>query len=150
MTDYCLNVWGLTSNPYPTFPANVPKEYRIFNIVIGDKFYLIVGCTPFKSSISDPAAKTVALTYNATWYFGDSYNAVAKMDQGFKGPIVVTLINYTPANATATPPTPSTYDTGLFVYNLQGFGALSGQSLMLRAEGRSDTLIIAKGYAILP
>ena len=44
LTDYCVNVWGLPSNPYPAFPANAPQEYHIFNIVIGDKFYLVVGC----------------------------------------------------------------------------------------------------------
>jgi hypothetical protein len=73
---------------------------------------------------------------------------VAKMDQGFKGPVVATLLNYMPANATATPPTPATYDVGPAVFNLQGFGALSGQSLILRADGSLPYM--AKGYAILP
>jgi hypothetical protein len=149
LTDYCVNVWGLPSNPYPAYPANVSVAYYVFNMVIGDKFYLVVGCSPRISSIYDPATKTVSMTYNATWYFGDSYKGIAKMDQGFKGPIVTTLLNYIPANATATPPTPTTYDTGPNVYNLQGFGALSGQSLILRAEG-TVLPYMAKGYAILP
>jgi hypothetical protein len=148
LTDYCVNVWGLTSNPYPAYPANVSTMYHIFNIVIGDKFYLMVGCGVLTSAVSDPVAKTVTLNYNGTWYFGDSYNAVAKMDQGFKGPVVATLLNYKPANATATPPTPATYDTIQNVYTLQGFGALSGQRLMLRAEGLGT--LVGKGYAVLP
>ena len=69
------------------------------------------------------------------------------MDQGFKGTVVVKLLNYIPANATATPPTPATYDIGPAVFNLQGFGALSGQSLMLRADDPVAP-ILGKGYAI--
>jgi hypothetical protein len=148
LTDYCINVWGLSSNPYPTFPANVTSEYLIFNVVIGDKFYLGVSCNS-RTGIYDPVAKTVTLTYNATWYLGDSYNTVAKLDQGFKGTVVVTLLNYTPANATATPPTPTTYNVGPGVFNLQGFGALSGQTIMLRSDD-AVTPIMGKGYAILP
>jgi pimeloyl-ACP methyl ester carboxylesterase len=149
LSDYCLNVWGLQSNPYPAYPANVRSEYRIFNVVIGDKFYLGVSCSSGTSSVYDPVAKTVGLTYNATWYLGDWYRGVAKMDQGFTGTMVVTLVNYTAANATATPPTSATYDIGPALWNLQGFGALSEQSMMLRADGPVQPYI-AKGYAILP
>jgi pimeloyl-ACP methyl ester carboxylesterase len=149
LTDYCVNVWGLSSNPYPAFPANVRSEYRIFNVVIGDKFYLGVSCSSGTSSVYNPVAKTVALTYNATWYLGDWYRGVAKMDQGFKGAMIVTLLNYNLANATATPPTPATYDLGPAVWNLQGFGALTGQNMMLRADGPVQPYM-AKGYDILP
>jgi hypothetical protein len=148
LTDYCTNAWGLTSNPYPTFPANTHPEYHLFNIVIGDKFYLCVGCNFMTSSSYDPASKTVTLTYSDAWYLGDWYKGVAKMDQGFTGTIVVTLVNYKPANATATPPTPETYDVGPAVWNLQGFGALSGQSIIGRADGPLPYMV--KGYAILP
>ena len=129
LTDYCVNVWGLTSNPDPANPANVSTMYHIFNIVIGDKFDLMVGCGTRTSAIYDPVAKTVTLTYNSTWYFGDSYKGVAKMDQGVKGTVIATLLNYRPANTTATPPTPATYGTPSTLYYLQGFGALSGDSL---------------------
>ena len=71
---------------------------------------------------------------------GDWYKGVAKMDQGFNGPVVVTLLNYIPANATATPPTPATYDIGPAVYNLQGFGALSGQSHNAKSGWPSNAL----------
>jgi hypothetical protein len=149
LTDYCVNVWGLPSNPYPVFPANASTSYHIFNMVIGDKFYLMVGCGMVTSGVLNPVAKTVAMTYNSTWYFGGSYKGIAKMDQGFRGTVVVNLLNYVPANATATPPTPMTYDIGPTVYNLKGFGALSGQSLTLIAEGQIGTLM-PKGYALLP
>jgi hypothetical protein len=149
LTDYCINVWGLPSNPYPVFPANASTSYHIINMVIGDKFYLMVGCGMVVSAVLNPAAKTAAVTYNDTWYLGDSYKAVAKMDQGLKGTVVVNFLNYVPANATTTPPTPATYDMGPYVFNLQGFGALSGQSLILRADG-SVTPILGKGYALLP
>jgi hypothetical protein len=149
LTDYCINVWGLASNPYPTYPANASSSYHIINMVIGDKFYLMVGCGMVVSAVLNPAAKTAAVTYNDTWYLGDSYKAVAKMDQGLKGTVVVNFLNYVPANATTTPPTPATYDMGPYVFNLQGFGALSGQSLILRADG-SVLPILGKGYAILP
>ena len=89
------------------------------------------------------------MTYNATWYLDDWYKGVAEMDQGFKGTVVFTLLNYVPANATANPPTPATYVVGPAVYNLQGFGALAGQSIVLRADGPVMP-ILAKGYAILP
>jgi hypothetical protein len=148
LTDKCVNEWGLTSNPYPAYPANVSVMYHIFNIVIGDKFYLMVGCGVLTSAVSNPVAKTVTLNYNGTWYFGDWYKGVAKMDQGVKGPVVATFLNYKPANATATPPTLATYDTVQNVYTLQGFGALSGLRLMLRAEGLGT--LIGKGYAVLP
>jgi hypothetical protein len=144
LTDYCSNIWGLPSNPYPTYPANVTSEYRIFNIVIGEKFYLAVGCSARTSSVYDPVARTVTLTYNATWYLDDWYKGVAEMDQGFKGTIVVTLLNYKPANATTTPPTPARYDIGSSVYNLQGFGALTGQCLMLQ----SSNSLLPVGYAM--
>ena len=78
LTDYCVNVWGLPSNPYPTYPANVIHRIFIFNVVIGDKFYLGVSCNSRTSAIYDPATKTVTLTYNATWYLGDSYNSGSK------------------------------------------------------------------------
>ena len=149
LTDYCTNVWGLPSNPYPKYPANVPQEYVIFNVVIGDKFYLAVGCSSMTLAIYDPATKAVTATYNDTWYLGDWYKGVAKMDQGFTGTMIVTLLNYKPANATATPPTPEMYDVGPAVWNLQGFGALSGQNMMLRADG-PVLPYMAKGYAILP
>jgi hypothetical protein len=149
LTDKCINEWGLPSNPYPAYPANVRTEYHIFNIVIGDKFYLAVSDSYSTSSIYNPATKTVTLTYNDTWYLGDWYKGVAKMDQGFKGTVVVTILNYVPANATANPPKPSTYDIGPAVWNFQGFGALSGQSFMLRADG-PVLPYMAKGYAILP
>jgi hypothetical protein len=149
LTDYCVNVWGLPSNPYPTYPANATSSYHIINMVIGDKFYLMVGCGMVVSAVLNPASKTAAVTYNDTWYLGDSYKAVAKIDQGFKGTVVVNFLNYVPANATATPPTPATYDMGPYVFNFQGFGALSGQSLILRADG-SVLPILGKGYAILP
>ena len=45
LTDYCTNVWGLPSNPYPTYPAGVTTQYLLFNVVIGDKFYLGVSAT---------------------------------------------------------------------------------------------------------
>jgi hypothetical protein len=145
LTDKCVNVWGLPSNPYPAFPTNVRSEYRIFNVVIGDKFYLGVSCSSSIKSVYDPVARTVALTYNATSYLGDWYKGVAKMDQGFNGKMVVTLLNFTPGNATATPPTSTTYEIGPALWNLQGFGALAGQSMMLRADGPVQPYM-AKGY----
>jgi len=147
LTDKCINDWGLSSNPYPAFSANNTKEYRIFNVAIDDKFYLGVSCAYLTSGVPNPATKTVALTYNTAWYLGDWYKGVAKMNQGFTGTIVVTLLNYKPANATATPPTPETYDIGPAVWNLQGFGALSGQSVLARADG-PILPYMAKGYAI--
>jgi hypothetical protein len=149
LTDYCVNVWGLTSNPYPALPTTVlPPQYRIHNSVIGDKFYLSVALSAFTSAVSDPVAKTVTLNYNNTWYVGDWYKGVAKMDQGYIGTLTVTLLNYTPGNATATPPTTTTYDAGPAMWNLHGFGALSGQSMILRANPPEPYM--AKGYAILP
>ena len=146
LTDKCINEWGLSLNPYPTYPAGVATQYLLFNVVLGDKFYLGVSCNSY-TGVYNPVAKTTTVTYNATWYLDDWYKGVAEMDQGFKGTIVFTLLNYTPANATATPPTPATYNGGPGVFNLQGFGALSGQSLVLRADA-SATPILAKGYAI--
>jgi hypothetical protein len=146
LTDKCINEWGLSSNPFPTFPAGVPTQYLIFNVVIGDKFYLGVSCNSYTGAY-DPVSKTATVIYNATWYLDDWYKGVAEMDQGFKGTVVFTLLNYTPANATATPPTPATYTVGPGVFNLQGFGALTGQNMMLRADG-SVTPILAKGYAV--
>ena len=148
LTDYCVNVWGLPSNPFPRFPANVTADYFIFNEVIGDKFYLGVSSAPRTSAVFDPATKTVTVTYNATSYLGDWYKGVAKMDQGFKGTVVAKFLNYVPGNATATPPKPSTYDIGPAMWNVQGYGAFSGQSIVLRSEGGAQ--VLGKGYAILP
>jgi hypothetical protein len=148
LTDYCINVWGLASNPFPTFPANVTADYFIFNEVIGDKFYLGVSSAPRTSAVYDPATKTVTVTYNATSYLGDWYKGVAKMDQGFTGTVVAKFVNYVPGNATATPPKLSTYDIGPAVWNVQGYGTFSGQSIVLRSEGGAQAL--GKGYAILP
>ena len=70
LTDYCVNVWGLPSNPYPTYPC---KCYlRISDIQCCDRRQIL-----FKgwlqlvtSAFYDPVTKTVTLTYNSTWYFG--------------------------------------------------------------------------------
>jgi hypothetical protein len=135
LTDYCLNKWGLSSNPYLTYPAGVTAIYFIFTFKIGHEDYQGVSCNS-RTAAYDPIAKTLTLTYNAVWYFGDWGKENARMNQGFKGTVVVACHNYIP-----TSPTTGTFDYYSAQFNLQGFHQFNQQTLMLTADdSRISTL----------
>jgi hypothetical protein len=114
--------------------------------VIGEKFYLGVSCNSYTAAY-DPVSKVATLAYSATWYLSDYWKGVAKMDQGFTGTVVVKLQNYVPANSAAIPPTQATYDYYTGQFDLKGFGALTGQNVILRVDD-SRVSKLGIGYAV--
>ncbi len=44
LTDYCINQWGLSENPYPKYPASAVPDYYLFELQIGDDVYEGVSC----------------------------------------------------------------------------------------------------------
>jgi pimeloyl-ACP methyl ester carboxylesterase len=148
LTDYCVNEWGLPSNPYPAYPASARPSYYLFTIVIGDKFYEGISCNTVAYTF-DPATKIMTGMSNVTWFLSDSWKGNAPMNQGFNGTAPMLLYNYVAANATATPPTTSSWDYYSIVFTLEGFGALAGQHLIQRNDD-SRVSKLATGYAVLP
>jgi hypothetical protein len=122
LTDYCLNVWGLSENPYPTYPAGVKTAYYIFTFLIGDDEYQGVSCNSYTSTGPDPITKVVTLTYTGVWYAGDWGKTNARMDQGFTGTCVVQV--YSAAS-------PVYYSAQ---FNLEGFQRFNHQTLLLTID----------------
>lgn len=136
LTDYCLNVWGLSANPYPAYSPTDKTSYMVFTFMIGDHEYQGVSCNTYTSTYS-LTDKTVTLTYNATWYVGDWGKANARMNQGFEGTVVVILHNYNFVT--------KAYDYHSAQFNLQGFHRFNHQSLVLTVEDSRITKL-ATGY----
>jgi hypothetical protein len=132
LTDYCLNVWGLSTNPYPTYPAGVPTAYYIFTFRIGHDQYQGVSCNSY-TGVYDPTTKVLTLTYDATWYVGNWGKANARMNQGFEGTVVVQCHNYNLITRA--------FDYYSAEFNLQGFQRFNHQTLILTVDdSRISTL----------
>jgi hypothetical protein len=125
LTDYCLNVWGLSQNPYPTYPADVKAYYYIITLMIGHDALQIVSCSS-RTNVYDPNTKTNTFTYDTVWYVGDWGKENARMNQGFEGTIIIQLQNYNPIAKTWD------YYTGQF--NFLGFHRFNHQTLLLTIE----------------
>lgn len=123
LTDYCLNVWGLSENPYPTYPAGVRTAYYILTLMIGDDVYQGVSCNSYTASY-DPVTKVLTLTYDSVWYLGDYGKTNARMNQGFEGIAVIQCQNYNKG----------TFDYFTGQFNYQGFQRFNHQSLMLTVD----------------
>jgi hypothetical protein len=122
LTDYCLNHWGLSKNPYPAYSPTDKTAYRIFTITIGHDKYQGVSCNTY-TYVYNPTTKTLTLTYNAVWYLGDFGKENARMNQGFAGTVIVQNYQYG---------YPTSYYSAQF--NLQGFHQFNHQSLMLTID----------------
>jgi hypothetical protein len=123
LTDYCINVWGLSENPYPTYPVGVRTAYYIFTLMIGDEVYQGVSCSSYTGSY-DPVTKVLTLKYDSVWYLGDYGKTNARMNQGFEGTVDIQCYNYHSGVFD--------YFTGQF--NYQGFQRFNHQSLILTVD----------------
>jgi len=125
LTDYCLNVWGLSENPYPnpTLPTGVRSAFYLVTLVIGDDVYQVVSCNSYTGSL-DPDTKVMTFTYDTVWYFGEYGKTNARMNQGFKGTTYIQCINFDKGKFD--------YFTGQFYY--EGFQRFNHQSLMLTVD----------------
>jgi hypothetical protein len=148
LTDYCVNILSLSSNPYPAYPASARPSYYLFTIVIGNKLYEGVSCNTVAYTF-DPVTKIMTGMSNVTWFLSDSWKGTAAMNQGFNGTAPMLLYNYVAGNATATPPTTSSWDYYSIVFTLEGFGAWSGQHLIQRNDD-SRISKLGTGYAVFP
>lgn len=124
LTAKCLE-WGLSENPYPTYPAGVKAYYYIVTFMIGDDAYQAVSCNS-RTNVYDPNTKINTFTYDTIWYVGDYGKDNAKMNQGFEGTIIIQLQNYNP--------TAKTWDYYTGQFNLQGFHRFNHQTLLLTIE----------------
>ena len=132
LTDYCLNVWGLSSNPYPAYPTAAHTAYYIFTFMIGHHTYQGVSCNSY-TGVYDSTTKVLTLTYDAIWYFGDYGKTNARMNQGFEGTVVVQCHNYNPIT--------HAYDYYSAQFNLQGFHRFNHQSLILTVDDSRISLL---------
>jgi hypothetical protein len=126
LTDYCLNVWGLSENPYPNYPASVHPAYFVFTIQIGDDVFEGVSVNTQTLIIGNPAISTA----HAIWYLGEWGKTNVRMNQGFEGTNVLQLYDF----ALGPPPSWS-YVIGTF--SLEGFQRFNHQSLSLSVDSRT-------------
>ena len=127
LTDYCLNVWGLSENPYPDYPASAHPAYYVFTIQIGDDVLEGVSVNTQTLVPGNPAIGTA----HAIWYLGDWGKTNARMNQGFEGTNVLTLYDFK-----LGPPPSWSYLTGTF--NLEGFQRFNHQSLSMSVDSRNE------------
>jgi hypothetical protein len=145
LTDYCLNVWGLSENPYPAYlplAAGVKTSYMVFTFMIGDDSYQGVSCNTFTQSYVMTSATTAEITqvYNAVWYVGDWGKANARMNNGFEGTVIVSIHNYNFVS--------NTYDYYSAQFNLEGFHRFNHQTLFLTVDN-SQVSKLGTGYCLL-
>jgi hypothetical protein len=141
LTDYCINTWGLSNNPYPDYGLNINNQkYYIFTLQIGDDVYQGISCNSL-SYAYNPTTHVLTITYNAIWYLGDWGKTNARMNQGFAGTAIVDCINYNPIAKTYS------YYTG--TWTLDGFQRFNHQSIELtqdtRVPGLPSGICIALG-----
>ena len=138
LTDYCLNTWGLSVNPYPSYqglPTGTKPSYKIFTTMIGDDEYQGVSCNTYTETytitglIKNSAGTTIGYmmeihqTYDAIWYLGDWGKDNARMNSGFNGTVDVYIHDYNTVTKTYT-----YYNAEL---NLEGFQRFNHQSIHL-------------------
>lgn len=131
LTDYCLNVWGLSENPYPSYPAGVKTAYYIFTLNLGNDVYEGVSVNTYTQTI-DPTTGFLEQTYNVIWYVGDWGVTNARMNQGFTGTVNVQM-TYPYINGFAAQ------------FTLEGFQRFNHQTLMLTIANSKDSPL-ATGY----
>jgi len=132
LTDYCVNVWGLSENPYPAYPTAAHTAYYVFTVQIGDDVFEGVSCNTYTAAYN-PTTKVLTLTYDAVWYLGDWGKDNARMNQGFKGKVIADVYGY------KSGPPPS-YDYFLGSFSLEGFQRFNHQSIFMPADTRVSTL----------
>jgi hypothetical protein len=125
LTDYCINVWGLSENPYPAYPADIKTAYYIFTFMIGDDEYQGISVNTYTQTIN-PKTGLIDQTYNAIWYVGDWGVTNARMNQGFSGTVNVQV--------------PYPWTNGFSAqFNLEGFQRFNHQTLMLTIANSKDS-----------
>ncbi len=130
LTDYCLNVWGLSENPYPNYPASANPAYYVFKLQIGDDVY--EGVSVNTQTWSYSPATGLSGTAQAIWYLGDWGKDNARMNQGFAGTVILQLPDYNPTTKKYT------YFLGWF--DMDGFQRFNHQSLSLYGDSRISPL----------
>ena len=89
LTDYCLNTWGLSENPYPSYLplGQASKQLNmVFTFMIGDDTYQGVSCNTYTTSytMTSPSTADITQTYDAVWYVGD-WDEERKNEPGIHG-----------------------------------------------------------------
>ena len=125
LTDYCLNVWGLSENPYPDYPMASRPAYYIFKLQIGDDVF--EGVSVNQQSGVPIGGGVFRVTAQAIWYLGDWGKTNARMNQGFKGTVILDLRDFSLGP-------PMTYSSFAATFTLEGFQRFNHQSLFMYVD----------------